>query len=130
MARLFRQRVSWRLVALIASETTLIVLAISESAFLLSTITLSYPGVFARALLVAGVCQLCLYFADLYDFRVLSDRRETFIRLMNALGAASALLAVMYFLVPSLVVARGAFAFAALLVMALVGGWRGVFERF
>jgi sugar transferase (PEP-CTERM system associated) len=128
MATLFRQRVSWRSVALIASETGLIVLAISAAAVLRApTGALGSAGMY-RALLIAAVCQLCLYYADLYDFKVLSERRETFIRLFHALGAASVLLALIYFLVPSLVIARGVFVIAAFFVIVLVGGWRGVFE--
>ena len=41
--------------------------------------------------------QLCLYFADLYDFRVITDRRELFVRAVQALGATSLILAGLYF---------------------------------
>ena len=46
-----------------------------------------------KAALIALVTQLCLYFADLYDFRVITDRRELFVRAVQALGATSLILA-------------------------------------
>ena len=42
-----------------------------------------------KTLLVAAVTQACLYYSDLYDLRLVSDRRELFIRIVQALGAAS-----------------------------------------
>ncbi len=46
-----------------------------------------------KALLIAVACQMCLYYADLYDPRVIADRRELFVRIVQALGATSFLLA-------------------------------------
>ncbi len=39
-----------------------------------------------KTLLIAGVCQICLYYAELYDLRIVSDRRELFVRIVQALG--------------------------------------------
>jgi len=129
MATIFSQRVSWRSIALIGSETLLIVIAIWSATYLrLGTTAKLQADSIARALLVAGVCQLCLYFADLYDFKVLSDRRETFVRLFHALGSASVVLAFVYFLAPTWIIGRGVFVISMFLVIVLVVGWRGVFE--
>jgi sugar transferase (PEP-CTERM system associated) len=81
-----------------------------------------------RTLLVVVVLQGCLYYADLYDVRTLSDRRELFVRLVRALAAASFLLAGVYYLVPSLVIGRGVFVGAALFLVVLIPGWRLLFE--
>ncbi|HSL22763.1 MAG TPA: TIGR03013 family XrtA/PEP-CTERM system glycosyltransferase [Vicinamibacterales bacterium] len=129
MATVFRQRVPWRSLALIASETVLIVFAISSATYILTPGGGLAPGELARALMIVAVCQLCLYFAELYDFRILAERRETFVRLLHALGAASVILAVIYLFFPDLVIARGVFAITAFLLIAFVGGWRWVFER-
>jgi sugar transferase (PEP-CTERM system associated) len=85
-------------------------------------------GGLQKALLVAGVCQLCFYCADLYDLRVLSDRRELFVRIVQATGSASLVLATVYFWFPALVLGRGVFMIAAFLVMAAIIGWRVIFE--
>src|SRR5262249_62354419 len=81
-----------------------------------------------RAVLVAIACQLCLYYADLYDLRSIIDRRDLFIRIVQALGGTSFLLAAAYFWVPSLIIGRGVFILAALFVITLVVGWRLLFE--
>ena len=81
-----------------------------------------------KALLIAAVSQICLYYADLYDLRLVSDRRELFVRIVQALGAASFILAAIYFWFPALIIGRGVFMIAAFLVIALVIGWRVVFE--
>ena len=82
----------------------------------------------AKTLLVAGVTQMCLYYADLYNFRRMSDRRELFVRLAQALAAASFALAVLYYWFPALVIGRGVFAIAAGLAITFIVGWRLAFE--
>jgi sugar transferase (PEP-CTERM system associated) len=79
-------------------------------------------------LLVAVVCQLCLYYSDLYDFRIVSDRRELFVRLTQALGATSVILAVAYFWLPQLMLGRGVFILSAAVVLVVITGWRVAFE--
>jgi sugar transferase (PEP-CTERM system associated) len=81
-----------------------------------------------RAGLIAFICQACLYYSDLYDFRAMTDRREMFISIVQALGAASFLLALVYFFSPDLTIGRGVFMVAAIMVAALVLGWRILFE--
>lgn len=81
-----------------------------------------------KAVLVAAACQLCLYYADLYDLRSIIDRRDLFIRIVQALGGTSFLLAAAYFWVPSLIIGRGVFILAAIFVITLVVGWRLLFE--
>jgi len=81
-----------------------------------------------KALLITVICQLCLYYSDMYDLRVLSDRRELFIRIVQSLGATSFLLAATYYWAPSLMIGRGVFVAAAFFVVTLVAGWRIAFE--
>ena len=58
---------------------------------------------FEKSVLIAVMCQMCLYFADLYNPRVIADRRELFVRTVQALGATSFLLAASYYWFPQLV---------------------------
>jgi sugar transferase (PEP-CTERM system associated) len=81
-----------------------------------------------KALLITVVCQICLYYADLYELRKLADRRELFVRLLQALGAASFVLAAVYFWFPMTMIGRGVFLITAILVIVLVVGWRLAFE--
>jgi sugar transferase (PEP-CTERM system associated) len=121
-----------RSVALIAFETLLILSAVCAAAWLRlgqeASQSLMEEGALIKALLVALICQVCLYYADLYDLHAVSDRRELFIRLTQALGATSFLLAATYYWFPSLVLGRGVFMISAALVLVLVSGWRFIFE--
>lgn len=48
--------------------------------------------------LASAVCILILYFYDLYDYVVMTNRRELMLRLVQALGIAWALLAFLFIL--------------------------------
>ena len=43
--------------------------------------------------LVTVICQLCLYYNDFYDLTVVHSNRELIVRLLQAAGAASIILA-------------------------------------
>jgi sugar transferase (PEP-CTERM system associated) len=130
--RVFSRVLTIRAVTLVAFETGLIVTAIACGTF----VRLGWqPPEFLladgrpfRFLLVAGVLQVCLYYADLYDVRTLSDRRELFVRLVQALAAASFILAGLYYWFPDLIIGRGVSAIAAVLLIVLVPSWRLLFE--
>jgi sugar transferase (PEP-CTERM system associated) len=121
-----------RSVALVVFEALLIVLGVALGAFLRlgwdAEILLFHENGFRKALLIAFVCQACLYYADLYELRVVSDRRELFIRIVQALSATSFLLGAIYFWFPSLVIGRGVFMASSILVLVFVAGWRLAFE--
>jgi sugar transferase (PEP-CTERM system associated) len=130
MKTLLFRSASVRLIGLLICETALIILAMYVAALIrlgdrgLDHMTLNIH----KALLVAGVTQLWLYFGDLYDFRVLSDRRELFVRAVHALGATSLTLAAIYYWAPDTIIGRGIFVLAAFFVITLVFGWRVAFE--
>ena len=113
MIRVFAQRLAPRAFTLIVFETGLIVLAVWAAAYVrLGQWTwevLWTPHGIWKVLLVSAVCQVCLYYADLYDFRRLADRREIFTRVTWALGAASFILAAVHCWFPALVLGRGVF---------------------
>ena len=81
-----------------------------------------------KAAIITLVTQVCLYFADLYDFRVIGDRRELFVRAVQALGATSLVLAALYYVSEDLMVGRGVFALATAFIVTTVFGWRLLFE--
>jgi len=123
---LFRQ-FNVRTAGLIVCETLVIVGAVYLAAYI-RLAELEFVEQLPKALLIAGVTQLCLYFADLYELRVISDRRELFLQAMGALGATSVILSFVYFWTPELIIGRGVFVIAATLVITLVFGWRIAFE--
>ena len=135
MKRLFLGRLTLRTATLVLIEHELIVLAVTLAAAIRFD-----PGVVAaeltngsllwRASLIAGVLQVALHYCDLYDLRTLSDRRDLVVGLIQALGGASLILAVLYYWLPQLIIGRGVFVIASAFVIVLVAGWRLAFEWF
>ncbi|MFN0139998.1 MAG: TIGR03013 family XrtA/PEP-CTERM system glycosyltransferase [Pyrinomonadaceae bacterium] len=74
--------------------------------------------------LAAAVCLLILYFYDLYDYVVMTNRRELMLRMVQALGIAWALLALLFYFIPPLLIGRGVSVISVPLVLALLIGWR------
>src|SRR5262245_51399280 len=102
-------RFSARRSALVVVEHVLIVLSVAMAAILRFGVPdsgVASTQLFWRASLIGGVLQLCLHYCDLYDLRTLSDRRDLIVRLLRALGAASVVLAILYYWIPSLIIGR------------------------
>ena len=74
--------------------------------------------------LATSVCALILYFYDLYDYTVMTNRRELMLRLVQALGVAWALLALIFYFVPPLMLGRGVSVISVPVVLVLLLGWR------
>ena len=66
-------------------------------------------GLAWRVLLATGLFLVCLYYNDFYDLTIVHSSRETVVRLFQAGGAASILLAFIYLVVPHAAVHDGAF---------------------
>lgn len=98
---------------------------------LIATWLVFYPDNYAsslvfylKAFLVALVCQICLYYNDLYDLSVIDSFLELGIRLLQALGAAAIFLAGIYFLLPAAIIGKGIFALSIAITIFLVVFWR------
>ena len=124
--------VTWRPRTLILSESALIIGAVSISMYArvgeAAWESILYERGLIKVLLIAAAGQLCLYYANLYDLKSITDRRDLFVRIVQALGATSLLLAVIYYVFPDLIIGRGVALIAAGAVISVVAGWRLVFE--
>ncbi|MEZ5316495.1 MAG: sugar transferase [Vicinamibacterales bacterium] len=117
-----------RRLLLVVFETALIVLAVGLAAYVrlgsdLGRVITDEHGIW-KAVLVAGVAQVCLYYADLYDFRVVSSRQELLLVILQAIGAASFILAALYYWFPGLIIGRGVFVLSALFTIVTLYAWR------
>src|SRR5690242_9107623 len=72
---------------------------------------------------VLAVCFVCFYYNDLYDLHTVSKRWELIIRLMQALGAACIILALIYYFFPDLMLGRGIFTISAVTGAAALVAW-------
>jgi sugar transferase (PEP-CTERM system associated) len=78
----------------------------------------------SKIVLASFVCLLILYFYDLYDYTVMGNRRELMLRLVQALGIAWSLLALLFYFVPPLLIGRGVSVISVPLVLVLLLVWR------
>ena len=135
MRKLFLGRLTLRTAILVLIEHNLIVLAVAVAAAVRFNpesvaIEIADGSLVWRASLIAGVLQVALHYCDLYDLRTLADRRNLVVGLIQALGGASLMLAVLYYWLPALIIGRGVFVIASIFIVVLVAGWRLAFEWF
>jgi sugar transferase (PEP-CTERM system associated) len=79
--------------------------------------------------LVTALCQLCFYYNDLYDLTVVHSNRELVVRLLQAAGAATIVLAAAGLAVPSLILDPGTFVTALGVFVVAVLTWRIAFNH-
>lgn len=79
--------------------------------------------------LITGLCQICFYYNDLYDLTVVHSSRELLIRLLQAAGAASIIIALMYLLMPWLAIGNGIFVSSLVIFLIAIVAWRLLFNR-
>src|SRR3989304_4900667 len=86
--------------------------------------------VLLKGLIVGGLFQLSLYFNDLYDFKVVRNRGECAVRLVQSLGIASIILAFLVYIFPTLLIGDWVFVVTVAVVIALLVSWRLLFDWF
>jgi sugar transferase (PEP-CTERM system associated) len=135
MLRIGGQRVPPKTLLMIASDVVLIV-----GGLLTATVLRFYNGgmvrptlhaseTFWRFAIVVLVCEISLYYNDLYSSEVLNRRNLVVIRLLQALGVACVSLALLYYLEPNLSLGRGIAALAAPMILGATLGWRTLLDE-
>ncbi len=77
-----------------------------------------------RIALVTIVCQICLYYNDLYDFNLVKTLPAMTIRLLQSLGVASIILGVVYFIFPLATIDQQVFMLSLFILIIFVTSWR------
>jgi sugar transferase (PEP-CTERM system associated) len=117
---------------LFTGEAVLLVVAVVLGAYLRlgerAWALLAGSGGVLRVLLILVVCQVCFHYVDLHDFRSLADPQDFLVRLLQAIGATSLILAVIYYWFPNWVVGRGVFLLSAMLAIPFIVTWRFAFN--
>lgn len=83
----------------------------------------------ARVLVIVVVCQICMYFAELYDYKVSQSRREFTIRLLKSLGFACLALGVLYLFLPAFSIGQANFVLAMPPAMVALFAWREIYTK-
>jgi sugar transferase (PEP-CTERM system associated) len=125
--QLFNRHVSTRSLTVFAGELLLIFGSVSLAASLQPATDLQAS--LWKIALVTVVCQLCLYYNDFYDLTVVHSNRELIVRLLQAVGAASIVLAALYFTLPGLMIGDGIFVSALFVFLIGILAWRLVFNQ-
>ncbi len=122
-----------------------LILALSESVIFMLALTLatvlrfmdlsvardyfSHPQNWLRFASVTLICQLALYYNELYEVRVASSRGAKLARAFAAMGIALMALSLLYYLVPVFRMERGIAFLAAVLSITFLVAWRLTLER-
>ena len=124
--QLFNRYVSTRSLTVFAGELLLIFGSVALAAAFQNT-----PDLAAnlwKIALVTLICQLCLYYNDFYDLTLVHSSRELVVRLLQAAGAASIVLAALYFVAPDLMIGNGIFVSALFVFLFAILVWRLAFN--
>ena len=78
---------------------------------------------------VTALCELCFYYNDLYDLTVVHSNRELVVRLLQAAGAATIVLAAACVVFPTLLLDPSTFVTALGVFVVAVVTWRLAFNR-
>jgi len=126
MLRLFKKYYPIRNIFFVTGEFLFICLSVyAASLILLGTDThLKDTRLWAKILIIAVFCQMCLYYNDMYDIRQNKNFLEIGIRLIQALGAAAIGLAVVYFIFPQAIIGNGVFVISIFLIIVFIMAWR------
>jgi sugar transferase (PEP-CTERM system associated) len=129
MVNAFIQGSNRRSLALVAFESVFIVVVVMMSAYLLTEqpAAANPQNLVWKSLLIAFVCQVCLYYADLYEFGSTGNRRELVARVLKAFGVGAIILAALYSWFPTLIIGQGVGSLAALGAVGVALWWRIAF---
>lgn len=125
--QLFNRYISTRSLTVFGAELALIFGSVALAASLQGTHDLSAN--LWKIGLVTVVCQLCLYYNDFYDLTLVYSSRELIVRLLQAAGAASIVLAALYFTMPGLMIGNGIFVSALFVFVVGILAWRLLFNH-
>ncbi|KJS32196.1 MAG: capsular biosynthesis protein CpsE [Desulfatitalea sp. BRH_c12] len=131
MLRLFKQYYPIRNALFVLGEGCIIFLSVIAACWIIlgEKILQAEISLFMKALLITFSCQLCLYYNDLYDLKITSTFSELGIRLLQALGAAAIILAILYFLFPNVIISEGIFLVSTVIVILFVVSWRVAYTQ-
>jgi sugar transferase (PEP-CTERM system associated) len=134
MIRLFNAYFPTRTLLLTVSEALLVTLGFVVAVVVWAGTTvdakiyLLYLNGLGRIFLVVAVFVVLMYYFDLYDSFVLSNRREVVTRLVGVLGSAFVALALLYYVFPEISLNGSSLWIGVLIVGVAVPIWRRLFS--
>jgi sugar transferase (PEP-CTERM system associated) len=126
MLKIFRQYYPIRNIFFVLGEGMVIFFSIIISSWLVmgSDFWLIEEAFLFKAVFISLTLQACLYYNDLYEFKSSISFGELGLRLLQALGVAAVVLALVYLIFPKVVIGQGIFEIALAILVLLVASWR------
>ena len=126
MLRFFKQYYPIRNVFFVFGEGVFIFVSVLMASYIIQSAEgfILERWLLIKILLITSICQLCLYYKDLYDFRITDSLIELSIRLLQALGFAAIFLALIYIVFPQANIGTGTFIVSICFVVLLIVSWR------
>ena len=81
------------------------------------------------AFLIALTCQICMYYADLYDLKTVMSVYSLFTKLFLSIVAATVVLTVIFYLVPQLFINYKVFPISVTIIFSSLVVWRLLYQR-
>jgi len=134
MIRLLNAHFPSRTIFLGVSEACLVSFAFLIATFMRlgtdeASIMLAYDQGVVKIAVVLIASLACMYYFDLYNSWILTNRREAMVRMIQVLGTECILLALVYYVYPPLELGRGIFVIGFALMAVLLFLWRRLFAR-
>jgi len=126
MLRILKQYYPIRNALFIAGEGIIIYISVLIASWILLG-TESFAAerwVWLKALLITFVCQTCLYYNELYDLKITNTFTELSLRLLQALGFSTIIIACIYIVFPETIIGRGIFIVSIAFVIVFIVSWR------
>jgi sugar transferase (PEP-CTERM system associated) len=126
MLRLFKKNYPIRNVFFVVGEGLFIFVSVCLAILIImgsETFTVD-RYIWLKILLITFVCQTCLYYNDMYDFKITENYQELGMRLIQALGFSAIFLAIFYLVVPQAIIGTGIFLIGISFVLLIIVSWR------
>jgi sugar transferase (PEP-CTERM system associated) len=128
MIQLFGQHFSTRKTIFVVGEGILIFLAVSLASFFLLGEDIGIAAlleiIWPKVLLISVMTQLSLYFNDLYEFKTTDSTVDLASRLIQSIGILSIALAIIYFLLPDMIIGKWIFFGSVVFLLLFLVAWR------
>ena len=127
MLRFFKQYYPIRNILFVVGEGLFIYVSFLLASWIILGADTVYFGnwIFLKVFLITIICQLCLYYNDLYDLKHLAKFNELAWRLVQAVGYTAILIALVYFIFPGAIIGKGVFVLSIFLLF--YSSYSGVF---
>jgi len=132
--RIGGQKIPFITTMLIASETLFVISGMYIGTWLQASLggqalNLSWEAALLRFGVIVVVCELSLYYFDIWDLQIVSRRTVLVVRLLQAFGIACITLAMLYMAIPSLRLGANTLVFAAPVALFILVVWRYIIEK-